>query len=134
MRTPRGLGACSSPVPAKKGCQTMVKRIGSTYFGVLALLATMTLLCMLAGSSGAAAGDTTRVSVDSFGTQTIGGHSLGSATSADGRYVTFLSGATNLVAGDTNGASDVFFLDMQAATTERVSVDSSGTQGNNFSS
>jgi Tol biopolymer transport system component len=52
------------------------------------------------------------------------------AISADGRYVAFLSYATNLVAGDTNGSIDVFVHDRQNGTTERVSVDSSGAQGN----
>ena len=33
--------------------------------------------------------------------------------SADGRYVAFFSVATNLVAGDTNGAADVFLYDRQ---------------------
>ena len=52
------------------------------------------------------------------------------AISADGRYVVFSSDATNLVAGDTNGATDIFLRDRQAGTTERVSVDSNGVQGN----
>ena len=53
--------------------------------------------------------------------------------SADGRYVAFASSASNLVTGDTNGTSDVFVRDRQTGTTTRVSVDSSGTQGNNSS-
>ena len=52
------------------------------------------------------------------------------AISADGRYVAFLSYATNLVANDTNGSVDVFVHDRQTGTTERVSVDSNGVQGN----
>ena len=52
------------------------------------------------------------------------------AISADGRYVAFQSLASNLVAGDTNGARDVFVRDRQSGTTERVSVDSGGVQGN----
>src|SRR5207302_5782749 len=55
---------------------------------------------------------------------------LGSALSADGRFVAFDSAATDLVAGDTNGVSDVFVHDRQTGTTERVSVASDGTQGN----
>lgn len=51
-----------------------------------------------------------------------------SAVSADGRFVAFTSGATNLVARDTNGAFDVFVRDRVAGTTERVSVDSAGGQ------
>ena len=52
-------------------------------------------------------GQTTRVSVDSNGTQ-ANGASYSPAISADGRYVAFESLATNLVSGDTNGSSDIF--------------------------
>ena len=50
-----------------------------------------------------------------------------------GRYVAFQSWARNLVGGDTNGWQDVFVHDLQSGTTERVSVDSSGAQGNGVS-
>jgi Tol biopolymer transport system component len=71
---------------------------------------------------------TTRVSVVSGGDQ--GGNiSFYPSISADGRYVAFVSRATNLVAGDTNDKDDVFIHDMQTGTTTRVSVDSNGTQG-----
>lgn len=50
--------------------------------------------------------------------------------SADGRYVAFWSSSSNLVPGDTNGLSDIFVRDRLAGTTERVSVASSGAQGN----
>ena len=50
--------------------------------------------------------------------------------SSDGRYVAFMSVATNLVAGDTNGKLDVFVRDLQAGSTERVTVATDGTQGN----
>src|SRR5262249_49771068 len=40
------------------------------------------------------------------------------------------SDATNLVSGDTNGRQDVFVHDRVTGTTERVSVDSMGAQGN----
>ena len=49
--------------------------------------------------------------------------------SGDGRYVAFASTATNLVVGDTNGAQDVFLRDLQAGTTERISVDPAGLGG-----
>ena len=68
-------------------------------------------------------GPTTRVSVDSAGTQGDG-DSSDPSISADGRYVAFDSLATNLVAGDTNAFSDVFVRDRQTGTTTRVSVDS----------
>jgi Tol biopolymer transport system component len=48
----------------------------------------------------------------------------------DGRFVAFASGATNLVSGDTNGFTDVFVRDRVAGTTVRVSVDSTGAEGN----
>lgn len=48
--------------------------------------------------------------------------------SGDGRRVAFRSAATNLIAGDGNGASDIFLRDLQAGTTERISVSSSGVQ------
>ena len=53
------------------------------------------------------------------------------AISADGRYVAFGSLASNLVAGDTNRASDGFVRDRRSGRTERVSVAGDGTQANN---
>ena len=53
--------------------------------------------------------------------------------SADGRYILFESYATNLVAGDTNGNSDIFLRDMQLETTTRVSVGDGGAQANWYS-
>ena len=39
-----------------------------------------------------------------------------------GRFVAFVSHASNLVAGDTNGTYDVFVRDRMAQVTRRVSV------------
>lgn len=79
-------------------------------------------------------GQTTRVSVASDGAQasvyTYGQGSRLPAISADGRYVAFLSDAYNLVLGDTNYTWDVFVHDRQTGQTTRVSVSSSGMQGN----
>jgi len=75
-------------------------------------------------------GTTERVSVDSSGAQATGGDSQACSISGDGRFVAFLSGATNLVPGDTNGLADIFVRDRQGATTERVNVSSFGEQGN----
>ncbi|WP_413612271.1 hypothetical protein [Bdellovibrio sp. HCB-110] len=77
-------------------------------------------------------GSTTRVSVDSSGTQ-ANNDSYRTSISGDGRYVTFVSDATNLVAGDTNGRSDIFVHDRQTGATTRVSVDSSGVQADLYS-
>src|SRR5213078_1016671 len=74
-------------------------------------------------------GMTERVSVASDGTQANNASSY-PVLSADGRFVAFDSAATDLVAGDTNGVSDVFVHDRQTGTTERVSVASDGTEGN----
>ena len=77
-------------------------------------------------------GVTELVSVDSSGA--IGnGNSSFPALSADGMVVAFWSDASNLVATDTNGASDVFVHDRTTGVTERVSVDSTGAQGNGSS-
>jgi len=72
---------------------------------------------------------TTRVSLSSTGAQ---GNKLSSepTISADGRYVCFYSDATNLVSGDTNAVRDVFVRDRTTNTTTRVSISSTGSQGN----
>lgn len=75
---------------------------------------------------------TTLVSVSSFGVQ-ANGDSCEPDISADGRYVVFESAASNLVAGDSNGYSDIFVRDLQSEEIELISVSSSGTQGNNLS-
>lgn len=56
------------------------------------------------------------------------GHSVMPSISSDGRYVAFLSNASNLVDGDTNNVGDIFVYDRQLGTTERVSVSTSGGQ------
>jgi len=76
-------------------------------------------------------GETQRVSIDSAGAQGNDA-SVAPAMSGDGRFVVFMSVAANLVAGDTNGASDIFVHDRQSGTTERVSVGSAGVQGNGY--
>jgi Tol biopolymer transport system component len=48
--------------------------------------------------------------------------------STDGRYVAFISGASNLVPGDTNNSSDVFVVDLKTAAIRRVSVSTTGVQ------
>jgi tricorn protease-like protein len=78
-------------------------------------------------------GRTERVNVASDGTE-ANGRSRGAALSSDGRYVTFVSSASNLVADDTNGVDDVFVHDRKTGTTVRASVDSSGAQGNGATS
>lgn len=75
------------------------------------------------------AGRTTLVSRSTLGaTADTGGSSP--ALSTDGRFVAFVSGAANLVPGDTNRATDVFVHDRATGQTTRVSVASDGTQAN----
>lgn len=77
-------------------------------------------------------GITERISVSSLGGE--GNNPSGDASiSADGRYVAFQSSASNLVPGDTNGVKDIFVHDRQTGVTERVSLSSSGTEGNDWS-
>ena len=72
-----------------------------------------TLGLVLIGSGvGVQASQTTLVSVDSVGTQGNEG-SGGPSLSADGQLVAFASDASNLVAGDTNGAEDIFVHDFR---------------------
>ena len=52
-----------------------------------------------------------------------GGDDWPASISADGRYVVFQSDASNLVAGDGNGASDIFVRDLLTGTTQRISLD-----------
>ncbi len=49
--------------------------------------------------------------------------------SADGQTLVFFSLASNLVAGDTNGAEDIFLHERTSGLTERVSVGDAGQQG-----
>ncbi|MEG4912606.1 calcium-binding protein [Microcoleus sp. B7-D4] len=76
---------------------------------------------------------TTSVSVSSSGDR--GNRSSYSPSiSADGRFVTFSSAATNLVPGDTNADNDIFLRDLLTNTTTLVSVSSNGARANGFSS
>jgi len=82
---------------------------------------------------------TVRVSVANDGTQG-NGNSTDPAINGNGRFISFLSAASNLVPGDTNGFKDVFVRDTCFGATNctpstvRLSVASDGTQGNNDSS
>jgi Tol biopolymer transport system component len=75
---------------------------------------------------------TTRVSVDSAGIQ-ANNTSTFPAISADGRYVAFVSIATNLVPGGTSGDAHIYVHDRDTGATSLVSVDSGGTEGNDGS-
>ena len=74
-------------------------------------------------------GETEPVSANSSGDIGNGISSWPDIT-ADGRFVAFISHATNLIESDTNGISDVFLRDMQEGTTTLISQSSMGTIGN----
>ena len=69
-----------------------------------------------------------RVSINGDGVEGAG-TSFSSSISADGRFVAFVSLASNLVSGDTNGTYDVFVYDRQTGAVERVSVSTTGDEG-----
>ncbi|MEP7300749.1 MAG: hypothetical protein ABI699_04415, partial [Caldimonas sp.] len=72
------------------------------------------------------------VSLGSAG-QAANGRSQPGAVSDDGRYALFESTASNLVAGGTNGQSDVFLRDLATGSVRRVTTDAGGAQANGFS-
>jgi Tol biopolymer transport system component len=68
-----------------------------------------------------------RASLAAGGVQ-LNGDSGVPTVSSDGRYVSFSSYATNAVAGDTNGASDIFIYDRNGQTTTRADLTNGGAQ------
>ncbi|HEV8113151.1 MAG TPA: hypothetical protein VGR31_10275 [Planctomycetota bacterium] len=77
-------------------------------------------------------GATERVSTDSSAVE-ADGDCYAINISPDGRFVAFVSLASNLVPGDTNDLGDVFVHDRQTGMTERISVDSNGAEADMFS-
>ena len=61
------------------------------------------------------------------------GASSAPTISGDGRYIAFVSSATNLVAGDTNGFDDIFVYDRQVESITRISVAPGVLQANDRS-
>ncbi len=70
-----------------------------------------------------------RVSVDREGGPGANGHSGQPRISADGRYVAFISGATNLVSNDSNSLPDLFRRDLETGETILVSRRADGSSG-----
>lgn len=66
-------------------------------------------------------------SVNAANTASANSDSAGASISADGRFVAFESLATDLAPADADPGLDVFLRDMQAGTTEVVSVRPDGT-------
>ena len=100
-----------------------------------AVLASVSLLAPTASAT--SSGPKTEViSVNTAGHvgDNISGRSSRPVVSSDGAVVAFDSIAKNLVSADTNRADDVFVRDRATGQTERISVSSSGQQGNSDSS
>jgi Tol biopolymer transport system component len=68
------------------------------------------------------AGTTRLVSVSTNGVSSGNGPSSSALITSDGRWVVFESSASDLVANDTNGVSDIFVRDLLNETTSLVSV------------
>lgn len=69
-----------------------------------------------------------RLNVDALGVE-ADDHCYELTISDSGRFVGWISPATNLVPGDTNGADDIFVRDCVAGSTVRASVSSSAAEG-----
>jgi len=76
-------------------------------------------------------GTTRLVSVNRLGTNSGDGESTAPEISADGRFVVFWGEASDLVANDSNGSTDVFVRDLQTETTTLVSINRTGTNSGN---
>ncbi len=75
-------------------------------------------------------GTTTLVSVNLTGTGGGDGDSFATGISSNGQYALFESSAADLVAGDTNNATDVFIRDLVNGTNILVSISTNGGFGN----
>lgn len=102
-------------------------RLGRITAPAPVLVALLVALLLAPAPARAGAGGTTRVSVATDGAQ-ANHHSFETGISADGRFVTFFSYASNLVPDDRNGARDVFVHDRLTGAVSRVSVSSSGLE------
>ena len=76
---------------------------------------------------------TTRWVSRGLGGQLLNGATGQIAISGNGRYVGYISDASNIVKRDTNGEWDAFVWSARTGRTRRVSVGTGGTQGNGFS-
>jgi len=84
------------------------------------------------------AGTTSLVSVNAWGTGGGNGQSFSARTSADGRFIVYLSRASDLVFNDKNGKNssgsgceDVFVRDVQLGVTTLISANAAGTASAN---
>ena len=76
-------------------------------------------------------GINTLVSRGIYGVGVTNGHASSPDISADGRFVVYRCFANDLVAGDTNGVSDVFLYDSVTGINTRLSANIAGSPGDN---
>jgi Tol biopolymer transport system component len=99
----------------------------------LGLLLAVTACVMLLG--GCVEWSSVLVSQNAAGTDSGNDTSFGPSFSPDGSRIVFRSAASDLVATDTNGASDIFLRDLATGTTTLVSTNAAGSDsGNSWSS
>lgn len=75
-------------------------------------------------------GELTRASTGAQNQEGIDGDSISPSVSADGNFLVFESGATNLVSNDGNHRADIFRKNLTTGEIVLVSRSSQGTQGN----
>jgi Tol biopolymer transport system component len=90
---------------------------------ILGLLAVATLSVLTRAQ------ETQRINLSYAGNQ-LSADSGGPVMTPDAHYILFSTAASDVVAGDTNGVSDVFIYDRLSGTTERISVGTGGTESN----
>jgi hypothetical protein len=107
-----------------------------------AFVASDTQTCTVPAASGAGpscpdiylhdrtSGQTVRISTGSGGGNADGASRQPGISGVTGRFVSFASDATNLVASDGNGHTDIFLHDRDTSATSRVSVSSAGGEAN----
>jgi Tol biopolymer transport system component len=113
----------------------------TTTLGRLTIAATLLRAAALAltvafaaSAAHAAPGDNHVVSVSELTGNAAGRQWSQVSISGNGRYVAFNSTASTIVAGDTNGVTDVFVRDLLTATTERISIGIGGVEADADSS
>ena len=113
-----------------------MKRFAILTLIVVGFLAGMFFLYSCGGGGGGGDSETSPISLVSVDSNGVEGNDDSDelAISSDGRYVAFRSGASNLVADDTNGFSDIFVRDTVDNLTSRVSVGMADTQANGVNS
>jgi hypothetical protein len=103
-------------------------------FALVALAVTLGSLLFLLVITTSAASAATIQAADVSTAGALGNSSADfSSISADGRYVSFRSQASNLVPGDQIGQPDIFLRDLVAGTTVRISVGYDGSEALGYS-